>query len=456
MTRARRTFRGPHVGAVLLALLLLLSPLPAEASGIGSTGLTVDFTQPDEARDLARWSLPDRIRCSTQGLGWEGRRDTSYDAEVHVTKALPVGHSWWAATNAGLRVTLTWSDWEERHVPGNLYVRHSPDARHWSEWRQLARPRPGRSPEHVYQLEMNTPRPKVETWAYIMRPRYAATNPPERERTDEGLAAWVEAAHPGYLAREKPFFGYLQFLLTCDMRGGCHLQRMEILVRYVTPGPYGPPSVPGVDPRELHQERWGFRAGALALPEASRRRTRATRRVLSAALRQLVTSSLGGPDADQEVDRVVLFERTALRPEACDLDLAGAPAYEPSLAGLRGDTQRDFVRRNSESRLVPPGLDAGVAVEGMQRHGLDYLLRGGRPGREEPPHSVWSHVHNSRNQGTIGLVWVSEPGFSQDGTQALVHVSCMQRHETGAGRYYLLDKDESGWAVTATQTTWTR
>ena len=51
-------------------------------------------------------------------------------------------------------------------------------------------------------------------------------------------------------------------------------------------------------------------------------------------------------------------------------------------------------------------------------------------------------------------MWVSEPGFNEEGTQALVHVNRYWRDLAGRGWVYLLEKKDGRWVVVARASYW--
>jgi hypothetical protein len=437
-----RCVRGLVLG-FLAAGLVGVAPGTAEASGIGSVRLSVDFTKPEEAASMARWSLPDRIRCGPEGLGFEGPETSSYDFQVLVTRPLPVGRVGWAATNAGVGAKVHWTGPAADKVHGRLFLRRSTDAEHWTAWSEV--PSVGASDAtHEHRTRLSVPRATLEEWTRLRaRHRQEAGDAP-LERSDRAVAAAVERERPGWLAREQPFLGYLQFLYEAGIPGGHALRRIDVQASYVVPGPDVPAG------RGEAHEPWDFRTGPDALRLGTPEGEMAARDVLGAALRALVAEAPGGgADRAAPVERLTLVDQTAVGPYPYALDVGALPALDAAPAGLR----EDFARRNAESRPLPPHVDAGVPIGSTSRYAATYLVEGGRIGREDP--YAWQTFHG-REPGSLGLVWVSEPAFSDDGNHALVHVGVAWGLTSGAGRRYVLTLAGGAWTVAASHPTWTR
>src|SRR4051812_32024478 len=90
-----------------MTLLALGFAAPAHAVIVGMNQLVVDLTKPEEAKAKAKWSDPNKVALSTQGLGWgtAGEAGTK-DFWLQTTEPLALGTSWRPTSAANLKVVV--------------------------------------------------------------------------------------------------------------------------------------------------------------------------------------------------------------------------------------------------------------------------------------------------------------------------------------------------------------
>lgn len=281
-------------------------------------------------------------------------------------------------------------------------------------------------------------------------------DPAITRRHQTEAAMHIASEHPGWIEREKPFLGYLQFRDETDMPGGARLERLEVRVTSVIPGPHGPPR--GADRKTAHQQRWDYRLDHQALLPGSAERLAAERSVVQAVLDHYMAESHGaGIEGKAEPKHVGFCDRTSRHLEFYDtVNAYGQPIEphrfdDPVQQRVKASTAKDLLRANGESELIELPTMRGITVECVTREQATRLLLGG-PERRRPG-STWQRFHG-RNPGSLGLMWMSAAGFDEDGTQAIIHLNRYGRDLAGRGWVYLLEKKDGAWVVIARESTW--
>src|SRR5262245_9487614 len=140
-----------RVGTWPLALVIAA---PAAASVSGFKSLDIDFADPADASTKATWSRP-ALTTTVDGLGWDGESQATRDGWIE-TVPIAVGLSWRPAQSVFVRVQIApeihqvpsngGGPWTPH--PGNVFVRYSPDTKHWSSWQMLQQSERNPSPRH--------------------------------------------------------------------------------------------------------------------------------------------------------------------------------------------------------------------------------------------------------------------------------------------------------------------
>src|SRR5438552_3146972 len=130
--------------AIWATVLSLMIAGASEAAIMSRNSLEIDFTKPDEAQAKCICSPPDKLTITNEGLGWAGSPAGSRDGSVQ-TQPIGVGLSWRPITAMTCRVEIqpasSPTTLPNGHSfmpdPGMVYVRYSPDQKHWSSWQAL-------------------------------------------------------------------------------------------------------------------------------------------------------------------------------------------------------------------------------------------------------------------------------------------------------------------------------
>lgn len=250
-----------------LAFFTLLLGLPAASPAIihERKQLTIDFTDPKDAAAKATWSVPDKIGVSKGGLGWDGETNNLRDGWIE-TVPLAVGRSWRPAQSVSLRVTLT-SAPKELTLPngqtltpfaGSVFVRHSPDGKHWSNWQALTWERPEDDSASGRRFTGLVEVPHRERTEYErLWEEYRKQDVPWVD-DEETLTRWIVEREPHFFRDHKPFIGYVQFLWEGPFYGGQRISSFEADVSFALSGWHSPPKDPAAE-----QDRdgpWRFKA----------------------------------------------------------------------------------------------------------------------------------------------------------------------------------------------------
>lgn len=131
------------------AAWLIVGNLGTFAAILDGKQINIDFTDTADAESKATWSDPDKITVSKDGLGWDGATDESRAGWIQ-TKPNALGLSWrptssffvhFAIQPPPLEITLK-NGQISTPDGGDMYVRYSPDLKHWSSWQALQRSEP--------------------------------------------------------------------------------------------------------------------------------------------------------------------------------------------------------------------------------------------------------------------------------------------------------------------------
>jgi hypothetical protein len=246
---------------LVIALLVLLPSGPLMAD-MGSTRYTIDFSKPEEAAKKARWSDPQLIETTTDGLGWEGEGKSKRDMWIE-SEPIAVG-LWWRPTHSvSIQATLdppgryTFTRNSVAFPSGSLFVRYSPDARNWSSWQVLNRPTPKdrTDPKQQYVGRLGVPRRDMERYNDYLR-QYMALDVPWKS-DEEATVKWILEQEPDFFEKSLPFIGYVQFLYEASLPGGQRLKELRFEIEWGVGGIHA-------IPRDgfVHRESgpWRFRA----------------------------------------------------------------------------------------------------------------------------------------------------------------------------------------------------
>jgi hypothetical protein len=237
----------------------------ATAEIISNNQQVIDFTQPEQAAKLATWSDPERLSCTKDGFGWDGEERASRDGWIE-TEALAIGTNWRPTQNAGIRVkfqtnypaVVATGANSKMFLAPSVYVRFSADRVHWSDWQPTDIAEDPRAPGTVlYTARVGVPRRASQAYdAKLLE--WSGRDDNAWGNDEEEFCRWLVKEDPDYFAKERPFVGYVQFLLEGPFRGSQRLTSFEAHVDWVVSGVHQPPKGPGAEKR-MEMGGWNFR-----------------------------------------------------------------------------------------------------------------------------------------------------------------------------------------------------
>jgi hypothetical protein len=194
---------------------------------IRSKGFKINFTDKDDAKSKATWS-EDKINITKDSLGWDGDQKLYYRESWIQTTPFAIGFSFRPVHDLHVVVKIlpelepvvllnTSSD-----TVGNMFVRYSPDGKHWSSWQAMDYHRPGpHLPDEINgKFTAFVVVPKRERKEYIRyMEKYQKLDVPWVS-DEEALVKWIIKEDPKFFDKHIPFAGYLQFLYEGPLRRG--------------------------------------------------------------------------------------------------------------------------------------------------------------------------------------------------------------------------------------------
>ena len=243
-----RTLSLLPVAAVLTAAMLVPRN---QAAILDFKRLDIDFTNKADASAKATWSEPELLNFTEEGLGWDGDAASLRDGWIQ-TEPLAIGLSWRPAVGANIRVSIhpkpaefTLANGQKSTpYPGDVFVRHSPDRKHWSSWQVLQRvdgqpTADNQEPGRWFSGTIQTPH--VEREEYNRRVReYSRLDVPWTS-DEEAAVKWLLGQEPDFFARHLPFAGYVQFRYEGGFYGGQRIKSFRADVSYGLSGLHQPP-----------------------------------------------------------------------------------------------------------------------------------------------------------------------------------------------------------------------
>lgn len=224
--------------------------------------LLLDFTKPNTIKTLAKWTDPEYLNLTEEGLGWDGNANESRDVTIETLKPTAVGWSWHPLSTLHVeaevlpagefrfgKTSIAWP-----RTAGTLYARYSPDGRHWSTWQALSlrRPRTRDKPRLWFHGTLRVPRKVRQRYVEHLK-KFAGTDHPIGV-DEEAAVRWILDKEPAFFEHHLPFIGYVEFLWEKQIRGDQRLKQLKIHLSY---GRSGKVRVP-----EGHDELapWRFKA----------------------------------------------------------------------------------------------------------------------------------------------------------------------------------------------------
>jgi len=236
------------------------------ASILGMEELKINFTDRNDAKGKASWSEPNKINITKNGLGWDGEHNASRDSWVQ-TIPLSVGLSWRPAQSVNATVeiepeikSITLPN-GQTYTPyiGNMFVRYSPDGKHWSSWQAMDYPKPQRQPvtKRKFTAFVNIPQREREQYISYMKKYWKLDVPWISD--EEALVKWILGQDPEFFSKYISFVGYLQFLYEISLPAGQRITKFHAIAGFGLSGLHQPPK-----DKNVYKERdnipWRFKA----------------------------------------------------------------------------------------------------------------------------------------------------------------------------------------------------
>ncbi len=254
--------------AVGLCALLIGCCGVTHAGILGIQSVDVDLTKPDVAKQKADWSP--KLDCTTAGLGFDGETNTSRDGWM-MTRPLGIGTSWRPTTGAGLRVRL--SPLREKITlpngmvsqPGNpaVFARYGCDGEHWSDWQPLKETGPAEG-SIQYEGMLRVTSQDRERYSEALQ-EYVRRDDVPWSCDEEAFCKTLVEQDRKYFAKQRPFIGYVQFLVEDNFPGQQRLAAFHADISWAVGGIASIPKDPEVQRQHDRRDAWGFR-----LPEKTK------------------------------------------------------------------------------------------------------------------------------------------------------------------------------------------
>ena len=211
----------------------------------------VNLTDAKQAQQQCAWSDPARIQVDEKGLGWGAAADEgSRDFWLQTIKPIALGESWRPPISANVRVTI-----DHVGTAGILYVRHSPDAKNWSEWQVVPAETPTKG--QSFQGEIRVPYREQGAYRELLQ-AYSRREDVPWASDEEAFVKELVAKDADYFQRQKPFIGYVQFLYETQLHGGQRIAGIKAEVSWAIGGVHAVPKNP-----DVYKDRggpWRFKA----------------------------------------------------------------------------------------------------------------------------------------------------------------------------------------------------
>jgi hypothetical protein len=252
------------VKKLLIVAAFLVSAF-AHATIAGCNELVACFTNGNSAVTNVTWSEPDKISISTNGLGWDGEANSSRDFWVQ-SIPLAIGTSWRPAQGATVLIevapqmnpkTILAGQSNIVYVPygGSVFVRYSPDKKHWSSWQCLQEQRdPGTN--RVFHGAIEVPRIEHAKYSKLLT-EYSALDV-DWKSDEEAAVKWILQREPDFFEKQLPFVGYVQFRMEGSISGGQRIERIRMQLGWAVGGLHSIPQNP--DAEKNQPGEWNFQA----------------------------------------------------------------------------------------------------------------------------------------------------------------------------------------------------
>ncbi len=240
-----------------MLLPLLALSLPTHAAMLDQFGCHVSFPYDNGSTPTATWgSEGSSLDINEEGLGSGKCTGNSFTFAWVMTSPIPVGSHGQPWDNADFTVSVPRTKPDDSFGLGNVFIRHSPDLKHWTDWQVLEQ-----QPEHPAPNTWQSPRkgtlaiPRVHREHYRkLCDEFAAANPDVPFRND-AVVRWILKEDPNYFAKEIPFIGYVQVMVEAGLSDQQRIRGIHFSAFSTIDGMLY--RIPAKDRKEL-QGRWSF------------------------------------------------------------------------------------------------------------------------------------------------------------------------------------------------------
>jgi hypothetical protein len=143
------------------------------------------------------------------------------------------------------------------YVP-SIFVRHSPDRQHWSDWQPLELGEDPRNPGKVqFTGEVGVASRSARDYQEKLR-KWSKRDDIAWASDEEEFCTWLLSQDPKYFEQHSPFVGYVQFLIEGSFRGGQHIQSLDAEITWSVGGMHSLPKDPKSETKLEGNGSWRF------------------------------------------------------------------------------------------------------------------------------------------------------------------------------------------------------
>ena len=236
----------------------LLPARHAYAAVSGGTKFVLDLTKPSEFAKKAIWHSPSKnVKLSEKGLTLDAADNARADVWIQITGPIGVGTYWRPARSVHIRAQV-----DPPTGIGELFVRSSADALHWSDWQcvgmEVAKDQ--NEPKQQYSGRLSIPRRQRQRYERLFE-EYRKLDVPWID-DQEAAVEWILRSDPNFFEKPAPFIGYVQFLYETELAGGRSIRTLTFYCTWILNGMHTlPKNDPGyMPPWDIP---WSFKAPEL-------------------------------------------------------------------------------------------------------------------------------------------------------------------------------------------------
>jgi len=220
---------------------------------------SIDFTTISKDDSRITFEPTDKLSLTKSGLGWDGDAKSEY-AGSFTTAPIPTGTAWRPTSGVTLLATVCPASQVFRLGVwrGQLYVRYSPDKKHWSSWQVLqntSEPKPADKGTE-FSGRLHVPRLEQNRYGELIQ-EYQKLDVPWKS-DEEAAVKWILQKQPDFFAKNLPFIGYVQFHFEGPFKGGQRITSFEYRISWGIGGLHVPPK--DLNARKNSEGPWRFDA----------------------------------------------------------------------------------------------------------------------------------------------------------------------------------------------------